>query len=74
MTTTIPIKKEDHTIGPPFEQCCSCGKHTPWWTDLPDRKPGEQVALCPECATQVDAKDRVTKAIERLRNETGRSG
>ena len=64
MATTIPLKKDDDpdmTIWM-CEQCCSCGKRTRWWTDLPDRKPGEQVALCLECAPEVDAKDIPSKS------------
>ena len=46
---TIPIEKQDDTE-PPFEECCFCCKPTVFWTKLPDRKGGEQVACCPLCA------------------------
>ena len=63
MTTTIPLKKDedpDMTIWM-CEQCCSCGKRTRWWTDLPDRTSGEQVALCLYCAPWVNEKDIPSK-------------
>lgn len=32
------------------EQCCFCLKPTRTWTNLPERKGGEQVACCPPCS------------------------
>jgi hypothetical protein len=48
----IPIEQEKDT---PFradedEECCFCFKTTRFWTALPDRKGGEQVACCPPCS------------------------
>lgn len=47
----VPIEEEPKPwdMGP-CERCCLCRSHTRWWTKLPDRKPGEQVALCEGCA------------------------
>jgi len=45
----IPVEKEN-PVEPPFEHCCFCCKPTAFWTKLPDRKPGEQVACCESCA------------------------
>lgn len=47
----IPIEEEPKpwdTLA--CERCCLCRTPTRWWTRLPDRKPGEQVALCEGCA------------------------
>lgn len=53
----IPIKREtDH--GPSWswlyraeqERCCVCRVHTSTWSELHDRTPGEQVAICEPCA------------------------
>ena len=46
----IPIKKEDEGPGGPWERCCICRKQTAYWTDLPDRSEGEQVACCRACS------------------------
>lgn len=43
------------------ERCCLCRDPTRWWTILPDRKPGEQVALCPGCAINSTPKAIPTK-------------
>lgn len=50
-TPAIPIEEEPKpwdllTI----ERCCMCRNPTRWWTVLPDRTPGGQVAMCPGCA------------------------
>lgn len=47
---TIPVAVERGGFGPPHEECCFCFTPTPLWTNLPDRKPGEQVACCLECS------------------------
>lgn len=68
---TTPIKREPHPEQP-FEHCCKCDKPTPYWTDLPDRTPGEQVALCVDCAFGTFPSDIPTKrdwcAAERARH------
>jgi len=46
---TIPIKQQEDPE-PPFEECCFCFKSTRFWTVLPDRKGGEQVACCQPCS------------------------
>ena len=46
---SIPIEKEEFPEQP-FERCCFCRRPTPWWTNLSDREPGQQVACCPQCA------------------------
>jgi hypothetical protein len=33
-----------------MERCCFCRTPTAKWSDLPDRSPGEQVAVCDKCA------------------------
>lgn len=45
----IPLMKEPPDFGA-CEMCCFCHQPTRWWTDLPDRTPGNQVACCPDCA------------------------
>jgi hypothetical protein len=46
---TIPIEKQEDP-SPPFEECCFCFKPTPYWTELPDRTGGQQVACCQPCS------------------------
>lgn len=46
----IPTEREPVAMGRPYEHCCFCRAHTPFWTTLPHRKPGEQVAVCLSCA------------------------
>jgi hypothetical protein len=47
----IPILHEplDMALGVP-ERCCFCRSATRFWTALPDRTPGQQVACCETCA------------------------
>lgn len=33
-----------------IERCCMCRVGTRYWTRLPDRTPGQQVAMCATCA------------------------
>ncbi len=47
----IPVSTEPEILEPSYEQCVFCRKPTKFWTDLPDRTPGEQVACCKTCAT-----------------------
>lgn len=58
---TIPTRKEPDSE-PPFERCCFCRERTTFWTDLSDRKPGEQVACCPGCACCREPSEVPTKA------------
>ena len=57
---TIPLEKEDD-VEMPFERCCFCRKPTPWWTKLPRRTPGAQVACCQACSQERKHKDVPTK-------------
>lgn len=59
----IPIVREDEDMGPVMERCCFCRTPTRMWTDLPDRKPGEQVACCTKCSETGSPKAVPTKAI-----------
>jgi hypothetical protein len=43
------------------ERCCICRTKTRWWTKLPDRTPGGQVALCPGCAVTTTPESIPTK-------------
>lgn len=50
---TIPIIREpiEHTRRfRETEACCFCHQPTVYWTALPRRKPGAQVACCSGCA------------------------
>ena len=47
--------------GPPYERCCFCRKPTAFWTRIAARKPGQQVACCPDCAWSHKVKDVPTK-------------
>lgn len=47
----IPTVKEPESLS--FwgsENCCFCHQITPFWTNLPGRTPGQQVACCKDCA------------------------
>lgn len=44
------------------EPCAGCGDLTLRWSALPDRTPGEQVALCPLCAARLSPADVPSKA------------
>jgi hypothetical protein len=51
MSTSIPIEEEPKPWDRlACERCCMCRTQTRWWTKLPNRTPGGQVALCPGCA------------------------
>lgn len=50
---TTPIIREPDGYMSRFrgaEACCFCHQPTTYWTNLPSRTPGEQVACCPWCA------------------------
>lgn len=48
--TSTPVQPEPKPWEPVQESCCKCGVGTRHWTELPERTPGEQVALCEGCA------------------------
>jgi len=56
----IPIHLEPDD-GPPLERCCFCRERTKFWTSLPGRKPGEQVACCKHCASRGEPHECLTK-------------
>jgi hypothetical protein len=56
----IPTIRQDNPQ-PPFEVCCFCRQRTMLWTNLPDRKEGEQVACCGACAERAKPEDVPTK-------------
>lgn len=56
---SIPLTRDPD--GPPYERCCFCRARTAYWTDLPDRDPGKQVACCPKCAKKATPKDVPSK-------------
>ncbi len=58
----IPTKREPVGEGPPFEACCFCDRRTPFWTELADRTPGQQVACCEPCAEKHEPSEVPTKA------------
>ncbi len=60
----IPIEDERDVglkWGHPYERCCFCRTPTPFWTAMKRRKPGAQVACCPDCAKTNFQKDVPTK-------------
>jgi len=60
----IPIhqeKDDELTRNTDLEKCCFCRDRTPWWTSLPSRRGGQQVACCPTCASRGDPKDVPSK-------------
>lgn len=60
---SLPIVEEKDVQLRKQEQecCCFCREKTRWWTDMPERKPGEQVACCPKCAKVATPEDLPTK-------------
>ena len=60
---SMPVHPEPDGCFMPLERCCICRDKTPFWTELPDRKPGEQVALCPACAKLAEPQDIPTKEL-----------
>lgn len=67
----IPIHEEKDPELKKYEQehCCICRDRTTWWTSLPNRKLGQQVAICPHCASRGDPKDVPTKKVWWRREE-----
>ena len=57
----IPISREPEALGGPLERCCFCRVQTPFWTDLPGRTGGGQVACCQKCADERDPSEVPTK-------------
>jgi hypothetical protein len=45
------------------EKCCFCRSKTAFWTSLPDRPPGQQVACCPHCASRGEPEDVPPKPV-----------
>lgn len=59
----VPIHRQPKTEPPPFERCCFCEHHTPYWTSIKSRTPGQQVACCPTCAKTHRVKDVPSKKL-----------
>lgn len=58
----VPIAREpDVCRAWERERCCACRCRTTTWTALPDRTPGQQVALCAGCAATTEPADVPTK-------------
>lgn len=67
---SVPVVLDpDFKAGYPMERCCFCRTPTPYWTELPDRSEGKQVACCPECAQEATAADVPAKKIWWRREE-----
>ncbi len=58
----VPVQ-EERDPGPGVERCCFCRHKTKWWTALPDRKPGEQVACCVDCSSRALPEDVPAKSV-----------
>lgn len=52
-----PDPDDPHTL----ERCCFCRKRTSWWTKLPKRTPGQQVACCETCSKKHTTSEVPTK-------------
>lgn len=57
----VTVEHEPDSFGPWLERCCVCRERTPYWTVLPDRTPGQQVACCQSCAKTVEPHEVPTK-------------
>jgi len=74
-TKTIPVENcpdpEDPTT---LERCCFCRTRTSWWTKLPNRTGGQQVACCESCSKKhvPDAVPTKTEWCEKERRLTPR--
>lgn len=56
----VPIHPEPE-FDPTCERCCICRSPARFWTSLPDRKLGQQVAICQHCAARAEPRDIPTK-------------
>lgn len=59
---SIPVEQEEPWFDNCLENCVICRTPSGWWTRFPDRKPGEQVAICLSCADKAQPGDIPTKA------------
>lgn len=57
------VEKEPVDLGPPYEECCACGKQTEFWYTEHD------VPLCPSCALVLDETDIPSKILWIERSE-----
>ncbi len=53
---SVPVTREPHSE-PLMENCCICRIVTAYWTAIPNREPGEQVALCINCSVVAEFYD-----------------
>lgn len=68
----IDVKEEPSEVRQSFystERCCFCREPTRYWTDLPNRSAGQQVACCRSCACAANAADVPTKSAWFRREE-----
>ena len=56
-----PIEQEPKPWEPCVENCAGCRTPTRFWTRIPERTPGEQIALCPNCAEVTEPSTLPTK-------------
>lgn len=57
----IPVVREpDPQL--PYERCVFCRERTIYWTDIPERTTGAQVACCPGCGCCRQPAEVPTKA------------
>jgi hypothetical protein len=59
----IATTAEPGGMGTLHERCCFCREPTRRWTNLPERKPGEQVACCESCAKEAKTEDVPAKEV-----------
>lgn len=57
----VPIEPDPDPELDLFENCCFCRRPTRYWTELASRKPGGQVACCPDCAGRAEPSDVPSK-------------
>ena len=58
----IPVRQEPDEAAFDTERCCFCWDATTYWTNIPSRKPGDQVACCMRCAQKNYIKDVPSKS------------
>jgi hypothetical protein len=56
----IEVIREPDDMGL-MERCCFCRRQTKHWTTLSDRRDGDQVACCCDCARRAERNDVPTK-------------